>query len=337
MHACGHDAHLACALGAAAVLARHRGVWSGSVVVVGQPAEETLVGAAAMLGDGLYDRFGVPDVMLAQHLAPFPVGSVAHAPPGRATLGAGVSLRVTMTGASGHVADHSARTANSVDVAAHLATALPGAMPAGATLTVTGIQAGVAHNIVPEHTVLTVSIRAPTAGQRDEALAAATALCGRAGAARVTSVAAAEPTVCDADRAEVVRRAHRAAIGSPAVLPLPMVMAVDDFHAFARGGEVPIVYWMLGCVGRPEWADAARRSPEDILAVVPNNHSPRFAPSAGPTVRTGIVAMTSAALACLGGPPVGPLPVAGLPIGGAPVSGRLVNGSPVNGSPVSGL
>ncbi|MYW29626.1 M20/M25/M40 family metallo-hydrolase, partial [Streptomyces sp. SID2119] len=83
MHACGHDLHIAAVTGAVALLADDRDSWRGTLLVVGQPAEETLSGARPMLEDGrLYERFGTPDAVLAQHAAPLPAGTVAHAPGG---------------------------------------------------------------------------------------------------------------------------------------------------------------------------------------------------------------------------------------------------------------
>jgi len=102
MHACGHDLHLAAAVGAAAHLARERDSWRGTLLTVGQPAEETLQGAAALLDDGLYDRFGRPDLLLAQHAAPLPAGMVAH---GAGAMTAGcVTVDVTVPGRGGHAA-----------------------------------------------------------------------------------------------------------------------------------------------------------------------------------------------------------------------------------------
>ena len=100
MHACGHDVHVAAAAGAAALLARGSAHWRGTLIVIGQPAEETLQGARAMLEDGLYSRFPLPSVALAQHSAPFPAGMVAHAT--EAITAGSVSLRVVIHGRGGH-------------------------------------------------------------------------------------------------------------------------------------------------------------------------------------------------------------------------------------------
>lgn len=102
MHACGHDLHLAAAAGTADVLARAAAHWRGTLVVLGQPAEETLTGARAMLEDGLYERFGRPDVVLAQHAAPLPAGMVAHGTPHIPMTAASTALDVVLHGRGGH-------------------------------------------------------------------------------------------------------------------------------------------------------------------------------------------------------------------------------------------
>lgn len=105
MHACGHDLHIAAAAGAVALLAADRDSWRGTVLVVGQPAEETLSGARSMLEDGrLYERFGTPDAALAQHAAPLPAGTVAHAPGGAPLMAGSIAADVTLYGRGGHAA-----------------------------------------------------------------------------------------------------------------------------------------------------------------------------------------------------------------------------------------
>ena len=99
-HACGHDVHVSCLVGATAELAAARGHWSGTLLAVFQPAEELAAGARAMIDDGLYDRFGRPDVVLGQHVAPLPAGMLALRA-GPAFAGTD-SVRITLHGSGGH-------------------------------------------------------------------------------------------------------------------------------------------------------------------------------------------------------------------------------------------
>ncbi|MGJ3558332.1 M20/M25/M40 family metallo-hydrolase [Streptomyces sp. INA 01156] len=177
MHACGHDLHLAAAAGAADLLARLSDRWRGTLLVVGQPAEETLAGAGAMLRDGLYERFGRPDVVLAQHAAPMPSGTVAHATDRVPMAAAGAVLDVVLHGRGGHVATpHLA--VDPVVTAAAVVTRLQNVVaretaPADqVTLTVGTVRAGTAANVIPDHAVLGIAVRAAGEASLDRALAA---------------------------------------------------------------------------------------------------------------------------------------------------------------------
>jgi amidohydrolase len=301
MHACGHDLHLACLLGAATVLAADRDAWSGTVLLVGQPAEETLTGAAAMLADGLYDRFGRPDLLLAQHLAPFPAHRVAH---GSAMLAAARMLRIVFPGLGGHVGGHGGypRTPpNPIDDVARLVTGLR-ELRTDATATPGMIAGGAVPNVVPDAATVELSVRSADSATADDAVAEVIALAesvGQTEKPEITVLSRAEATVNDPEWTQRIRAAHASALGGAgAVLPWQTSMATEDFPLFSEGGAIPLVYWMLGCVdpsvlaGTPEEVGAA-------LAAVPANHSPRFIPAVAPTLRTGITALVSAAKAGL--------------------------------------
>lgn len=298
MHACGHDLHLACLLGAATLLAAGRDAWSGTVLLVAQPAEETLSGAAAMLADGLYDRFGRPDLVLAQHLAPFPAFRVAH---GSAMLAAARMLRIVLPGVGGHVGGHGGfpRTPpNPIDDAARLVTGLQ-ALRADATATPGMIAGGVVPNVVPDAVTVELSVRSRDSASADAAVAEVRALAEsvcQAGKPEITLLSSAEATVNDPEWTERIRAGHVTALGGgKAVLPWQTSMATEDFPLFSANGTIPLVYWMLGCVD-PSILDGTPDEVAAALAEVPANHSPRFIPGVVPTLRTGISALVSAAL-----------------------------------------
>jgi hippurate hydrolase len=304
MHACGHDAHVAALAGAAAALHGCRARWRGTVVVVGQPAEETLTGAAALLADGLYTRFPRPDVVLGQHLAPLPTGFVAHGT--GAMTAASTTIEAVVHGRGGHAA-FPRLAINPVEIAATATPRLHGLCGQDAVVTVGSLHAGSTANVIPDHATLGISVRAHS----DERLAELTDAIGTVLAEQSAALGAAPPSVRVGPRspvnvndprfASVVRAAHEAAFGADHVIAWPTSMASEDFPHYGCHGDVPTVYWMVGSVGPRRWSAA----PGDALwakaAALPANHSPRFAPDAVPTLRTGVAALTAAALTCLAG------------------------------------
>jgi hippurate hydrolase len=315
MHACGHDAHLACAAGAATVLAGSAAGWRGTLVVVGQPAEETLSGAAAMLDDGLYRRFPAPDVVLAQHTAPLPAGMVAHTE--GPLLAASAALEIVLHGRGGHAsAPHLA--VDPVVAAAALVLRLQTVVSRETApgeplvLTVGSLHAGGAGNVIPEQATLEVTLRAFAPGTLDRALTSVRRI---AYAESAASGAPREPVIRELSRSGVtvnvpvagaaVRRAHERIFGPQRVSRWQPSTATEDFPLLGADGValhgVPGIrsaYWMLGSVGPEQWA-AAGATAAERLAALPANHSSRFRPHVRLTLRTGILAMTAAALAHL--------------------------------------
>ncbi|MEU8762891.1 amidohydrolase [Streptomyces sp. NPDC048659] len=307
MHACGHDLHLAAAVGAAEVLARTAARWRGTLVVLGQPAEETLTGARAMLADGLYARCGRPDAVLAQHAAPLPAGLVAHGT-GRAPItAASVALEVVLHGRGGHAATPHL-TVDPVVTAAAVITRLQtvvsreSAPAEELTLTVGTVHAGTAVNVVPDTAELGIGLRARSDASLDRALAAVERVIRAECAA---SACPREPTITVVSRAPAlwgdpaatgaVRAAHTELFGAARVADWPPSSAAEDFALYGDAGtelhgepDVPLVYWMVGTASPRQWKASAGR--------LPPNHSPLFAPDPRTALPPAIDALVAAAL-----------------------------------------
>ncbi|MDH6108744.1 amidohydrolase [Kitasatospora sp. MAP12-15] len=312
MHACGHDVHLACAAGAAAELAADAERWRGTVLVVGQPAEETLQGARAMLADGLYQRFEPPSVVLAQHTAPLPAGMVAH---GEGPMTAGsVTLEVVIHGRGGHAAaPHLAVdpvvAAASVVLRLQSVVAQETSPAEQVVLSVGSLEAGSQANIIPDRATLRVTVRGFSEHVLERVTAAVRRIVhGQAAASGCPQ----EPTVRvvsrsgvnlpDLDLTAAVRAAHQEAFGARRVTGWPPALATDDFPLFGAAGlalhgvaGVRTAYWMLGMVGPEQWAATPGSTAAEKLAALPANHSPKFRPHARLTLQTGIAALVGAA------------------------------------------
>ncbi|MEU4425510.1 amidohydrolase [Actinoplanes sp. NPDC024001] len=307
MHACGHDLHVTALAGAVSVLAGARNTWSGTLLAVGQPGEETAQGALAMLADGLFDRFPRPDVILGQHVGPAPVATVGH----RAGLlmSAALDVEIRIFGRGGH----GSMPENCVDpvvTAAYLVTRLQtvvsrevGARDA-AVVTVGRMHAGTRANVIPDEAVLTLNLRTQDRRVRERVLAAvrriAEAECAASGCPRppeITTSGDFPPLTNDSATVARVRAAHRAVFGAEAVMDYPSLLASEDFPHFG-GGEIPYAYWFVGATPWKVWDTAPGERPEEKLRGVPGNHTARFAPDPA-TVRTAVTALTEAARAAL--------------------------------------
>ncbi|QXQ97325.1 amidohydrolase [Streptomyces sp. WY228] len=329
MHACGHDLHIAAVAGAVAHLAATRDSWRGTVLVVGQPEEETLRGARSLLTEGrLYERFGVPDAVLAQHAAPLPAGTLAHVPAGGPPLMAGsLAVEAVLHGRGGHAATPHLNVDPVLMAAAtvlRLRTVVAEATaPAEqAVLTVGSVRAGERGNITPDHAELSLTVRAFTEEALDRLAAAAErvvrAEAAASGAPRTPefTVTARSPALRpDPALTARVRRAHEALLGPGRVLDLAGSAATEDFPHFASGGQsgpggdagpgasagaVPVAYWMLGTTGAGPWRTArAGGTP------VPPNHAPGFAPDVRAALPVGIGALAAAARQVLDPGPAG--------------------------------
>jgi hippurate hydrolase len=295
MHACGHDLHMASLLGAAEIMAHSKTTWHGTLMLIGQPAEETIGGAKAMIGDGLFTRFPKPDVAVALHVGNAEAAGTASITPGIYNTNAD-SLRITIYGKGGHgSAPHTA--IDPIVIASRTILALqtivsrevkPGEM---AVVTVGYIQAGTKNNIIPDHAEMGLTVRTFKQDVRKQVLAAieriTKAEAAAAGAPREPLVEHYEGTDLVYNNPALAARLRaplEAALGKGKVIIGEPITPSEDFSYFIEQG-VPGFYFSLGGADPEKLAQAKASG-----VMLPSNHSPLFTPDVDPSLHAGIAA-----------------------------------------------
>lgn len=311
MHACGHDVHATSLVGTARRLAAMRDQWAGTVMFIGQPAEERVGGAKAMIADGLYDRFGVPSAALAFHVSSAgPAGKVALAGGQIASSADTVDIIVHGVGAHG-ASPHKGK--DPVYMAAQIVVALQGLVSRElaplepGVVTVGSIHGGTKHNIIPREVRLQLTVRADTVETRQQLLDGIERIARGVGVTAglseemlpevIVSTEYTLPTVNDIELSERIKTAFIRELGEDAIYERERDgMGAEDFAFFVMTEEkVPGAYFRVG--GTPQAAldaDAAGGPP------VPSHHSPFFKVDPEPSVTMGTRAMVVAVLELLG-------------------------------------
>jgi amidohydrolase len=298
MHACGHDVHMATWWGTAAIMAHSKDSWHGTLMLVGQPAEETITGADKMIKDGLFTRFPKPDIGIAMHdTNNLPVGKVGITP-GYAKANAD-SVRITVYGKGGHGAQPHT-TVDPVLIAARIAVTVQSIVSReikpgdAAVITIGYIQAGTKNNIIPDDAQMGFTVRSYKPDVRQHLLAGiervAKAEAMAAGAEKMPLVERYEST--SAVYNDPVLTQHLAAtlegvLGKGTVATEEPIMTSEDYSYFVEQG-VPSFYFTLGVADPQKLAEAQAAGRQ-----LPSNHSPLFAPVADPSLKVGMTAEVS--------------------------------------------
>ncbi len=306
MHACGHDAHMTVFIGTARVLSALKDSWRGTLVMIGQPAEEKGAGAKAMLADGLFTRFPRPDYCLALHVnAGLPAGTVGYR--GGYALANVDAVDITIRGVGGHGA-YPHTTKDPVVLAAQVILALqtivsreiPPIEPA--VVTVGSIHGGTKHNIIPDQVHLQLTLRSYSDAVRNQTIEAIKRI------TRGLAIAAGVPedrmpivtvqdeytpaTYNDPQLTERLAKVFKQVLGEKNVIETEPVMGGEDFGRYGRvEPRIPICMYWLGSVDPVKYEKYKKEGKQ-----LPSLHSSQFAPARELTIQTGVKTMSAAVL-----------------------------------------
>jgi len=307
MHACGHDAHMAAFIGTARALQRMKDQWSGTIIFVGQPAEEAIGGARAMLKAGLYNRFGKPDFALGFHdKSDLQTGHIGVTP--GYTYANVDSVDVTVRGIGGHGA-YPHKTKDPILLAAEMINAWQTIASREnnpidpVVVTVGSIHGGTKHNIISDEVKMQLTVRTYKSEVRDKVLAAidriAKGIASAGGVppdrAPVVTVLKDQYTPSTYNNPDLTKRlveVWKKALGPDNVEIVDPTMGGEDFSEYSLPDHsIPAVDFHIGAVDPEKIAQFKKEGKE-----LPTLHSSKFAPVPEPTIKVGIIGMTSAVL-----------------------------------------
>ncbi|QHT67172.1 amidohydrolase [Rhodocytophaga rosea] len=306
MHACGHDVHMTVFTGVAKTMVQFKNRWKGTLLMIGQPAEERSGGAKAMLQQGLFTKFPKPDYALALHMNAFlAAGKVGYTEGG--IMASVDAVDITVRGIGGHGAIPQ-NTKDPIVLASQIVIALQTIVSREispfepAVVTVGSIQGGTQYNIIPDEVKLQLTLRSYSDAVRNQTIAAINRICkGIAEAAGVSQDRLpivtirdqyTPPTINDIPLTRRLTNIFAETIGKENVVDTPASMVGEDFSFYSRQeAKIPTCMFWLGAVD-PEQIDKNRKNNQEL----PSLHSGLFLPLPEPAIKTGIKAMSAAVL-----------------------------------------
>jgi amidohydrolase len=310
MHACGHDVHITSLVGSARYMAEHRDNWRGTLMLVVQPAEERVLGAAAMKADGIWDRFGQPDYALAFHVSSNDVAGVVNISEGTPYAGAD-TVDIIIHGVGAHGA-HPHRGKDPIVLGSQIVVALQTLVARelspreSGVVTVGSFHSGTKHNIISDRAHMQLTVRSTNEETRKLLLEGIKRIAENMGRVAglpddklpevIISNESVPPTTNNAELARRLKGAWSEVMGDEIVVDIPTKgMGAEDFPFFTVDPEITSVYWAIGGTPRADF-DREKAGGEPV----PSHHSPLFKISPEPAVRAGVESTVVALMELMG-------------------------------------